>query len=588
MNIVMWSIIIVLILVLLFIVWKLKVMQKNFKNTSNELQFFKKEKEYYEESMLLFSKEYEVTFANQSARELFMIADNSIPSHVEIQINGGDRENFITSLKRLSSENTDSVRLENVFLFIHDKEKKVNIYIDRNSWNKDKTITCIIDTNTKPETIVATKDTVVQDKNGEIDFFTGLSSQFSALSDMNKLIIENTKKSTSFAIFLLGIDDFHDIQTTLGLNYTNTIIKKISQHLENMVDENMKLYYMESDKFLFIVDNVNNTETTHELAKKIIGFLSQSYKKEGDIRLTNSMGIVLYPDNGKNARTLTNNAYAALAKAQLGNESNIVVFQKEDTAVHVDKIQMNEDIRKGLIKGEFLLHYQPIFDLEGEKIIAAEALLRWQHPKHGLISADKFVSIAEKTGLIVDLGKYVFEEVIQECKRCSTYVDDDFQITINLSLKEMKAESLIPTLEVLFEKYKIERSMINLDIPEDVVIKNIDKISKDLKLFNEFGLSLTLEHFGAGYSSFKYLNLLPVDNIKIDRSLVFDLTLNLKHQATVKSIIEMGHILGYKVLAEGVETSQEASILTALHCDYAQGYLYSRPLPANEFEALLS
>ena len=537
--------------------------------------------------MLLLSKEYEVIFANQSARTLLMMSDNTIPNYIEMQAGNAERKNFITILKKLSSKETPSIRLENISLFIQNKEHKINLYIDKNSWNKDNTMTCIIDTHIKSEETDSIKEIVVNDsKKGEIDFLTGLPSQFSALSDINKLVIEHKKNATSFAMLLVGIDNFCEIQTTLGLHYTNTIIKKISQKLTHIVDENIKLYYMESDKFLLIVNNLNNMQTVYVLAKKIIDSLAQLYK-EDEVRLTHSVGIVLYPDSGENAKKLTNNVYAALAKAQLGHESNIILFEKEDMAVYIDEKQMNEEIRKGLMKGEFLLYYQPIFDLDGEKIVAAEALLRWQHPKHGLISADKFIAIAEKTGLIVDLGEYVFSEAIEECKRCSAYVDDEFKITINLSLKEMKAESLLPALEVLFDKHKVKHNMINIDISEDVVMKNIDKIAKDFKLFKEFGLSLTLERFGAGYSSFKYLSLLPIDNIKIDRSLIFDLTLNLKHQTTVKAMIEFAHTLGYKVVAEGVETSQETTILTALHCDYAQGYLYARPLPVDEFEALL-
>lgn len=590
MNIVMWSMIVVLLLILLFVVWKFKEIQKNFKDTSSELQFFKKQREYHEEAMLLFSEEYNVVFANQAARDLFMIVDNTIPNYVEMEVKRGDREKFIVALEKLSLKSTSNIRLKNLSLFIQEREEKVNIYIDKNSWNINRTITCIVDTDIKDDKVEASKNMVVvdsSDKKGEIDFLTGLASQFSALSDINNLVMENKNRATSFAMLLLGIDDFKDIQTTLGLHYTNTLIKKISYHLKDMVDENMKLYYMESDKFLFVVNNVKSAESAYGLAETIIGSLSHFYKEDGDIRLTNAIGIVLYPDNGENAMKLTNNVYAALAKAQLGHVSNIVRFQKEDTVVYADEIQMNEEIRKGLIKGEFLLHYQPIFDLNSKKIIGAEALLRWQHPKHGLIAADRFISIAEKTGLIVDLGEYVFEKTIQEFKRCSAYTDDDFKITINLSLKEMRAESLIPALKVLFEKYQIKQEMINIDIPEDIVMKNIEKIAKDFKLFKELGLSLTLEHFGAGCSTLKNLSVLPIDAIKIDRSLIFDLTLNLKHQTTVKAMIEFAHTLGYKVVAEGVETSQETSILKALNCDYVQGYLYARPLPADEFEALL-
>ena len=172
--------------------------------------------------------------------------------------------------------------------------------------------------------------------------------------------------------------------------------------------------------------------------------------------------------------------------------------------------------------------------------------------------------------------------------RCNTGILKEFQITINISLKEMQVEKLIPRLEMLFDKHQVARSSINLDISESVAMENIDKTARDFKLFKDFGLSLSLDHFGAGYSSFKYLSMLPLNRIKIDRSLIFDLSIKLNHQTTVKAIIDLAHTMGYKVVAEGVETSKEAAILGSLGCDYAQGYLYARPLPAKELEELIN
>jgi diguanylate cyclase (GGDEF)-like protein len=492
------------------------------------------------------------------------------------------REDFFEAIEKLNKENEDSFKLENIFLIISGQEKKVDIYLDKSSWNVNKTITCVIDIRKSQEVT-----TLNAQKDGSIDFLTGLPSQFLALSDINTLVIESKKKSSSFGIFLLGIDHFKDIQITLGLGYTNQILKNLAQYFIDNPDENIRVYRMEADKFVFLIDGLDEDDLARTMARDIIVSVGNIYRDNNDIRLTSSVGIALYPRDGKNATKLIDNVYLTLDKAQSQSESNIEVFSSEDHVVHVDEVEMNEDIRKGLIKSEFLLYYQPIFDLEGEQVIGAEALLRWKHPKHGLISADKFLDVAEKTGLIVDLGEYAFNEAIQQRQRCEGSTRDDFQITINLSLKEMQVEKLIPRLEMLFDKYKIARNTINLDINEGVAMENIDKTANDFKLFKDFGLSLALDNFGAGYSSFKYLNMLPIDTIKIDRSLIFDLTLNMKHQTTVKAIIELAHTLGYKVVAEGVETSQEASILAALNCDYAQGYLYSRPLPSKEFEELL-
>ena len=584
----MWTLIlsISLLVAVLGLVWQFTISRKKLVTISSELKFLKKEKEYYEEAMMLLSTDYKVVFSNQAAKELFSLNEQNevygVAKKIQLQIASGTREDFFEALEKLNNTNEDSFKLENVFLIVSGQEKKVNVYIDKSAWNINQTITCVIDILKAEEVTIANVD-----KAGSIDFLTGLPSQFLALADINTLVIESKKKSESFALFLLGIDHFNDIQTTLGLGYTNKILKNIAQYFMDHPMEHIRVYRMDADKFIFLVNGLDEDELARTMAKDIIVSVGNIYRDNNDIRLTNSMGVVLYPRDGENASKLIDNVYITLDKAQVQSESNIEVFSTEDHVIHKDEIQINEDIRKGLIKSEFLLYYQPIFDLEGEQIIGAEALLRWKHPKHGLISADKFLEVAEKTGLIVDLGEYAFNEAIQQRQRCTRSVRDDFQITINLSLKEMQVEKLLPRLEMLFDKYKVDRNAINLDVSEGVAMENIDKTANDFKLFKDFGLSLSLDHFGAGYSSFKYLNMLPINMIKIDRSLIFDLTLNLKHQTTVKAIIELAHTLGYKVVAEGVETSQEASILAALHCDYAQGYLYSRPLPANEFEELL-
>ena len=576
-----------LVMLLMFSTWQYILSKNKLLTISDELKFFKKEKEYYEEAMLLLSQDYNIIYANQSAKNLFSLNDEneiiSMGKKIQLQVNSGMREDFFTALEKFNNASEDNIKLENIYLIVSGQEKKVDIFLDKSASNINGNITCVIDIR-NPHLVAMNNET----KNGAIDFLTGLPSQFLALSDINTLVIESKKKSESFGVFLLGLDHFNDIQTTLGLGYTNKILKNIAEYFINNPNENIRVYRMEADKFAFLIDGLDEDELARSMARDIITSVGSIYVDNNDIRLTSSIGVVIYPKNGENATKLINNVYIALDKAQSQNESNIEIFTTEDYIVHVDEVEMNEDIRKGLLKNEFLLYYQPIFDLEGEIIIGAEALLRWKHPKHGPISANKFLEVAEKTGLIVDLGEYAFNEAIQQRQRCDSNVKDSFQITINLSLKEMQVEKLIPRLEILFDKYKIARSTINLDINEGVAMENIDKTANDFKLFKDFGLSIALDNFGAGYSSLKYLNMLPISMIKIDRSLIFDLTLNLKHQTTVKAIIELAHTLGYKVVAEGVETSQEASILATLNCDYAQGYLYSRPLPYSEFEALLA
>ena len=273
--------------------------------------------------------------------------------------------------------------------------------------------------------------------------------------------------------------------------------------------------------------------------------------------------------------------------AQKDSVSNIDIFTTESQVVHKSDVKMNEEIAKGLKNKEFLLYYQPVFNLKEEKMIGAEALIRWNHPKMGLVAPDKFLEVAEKTGLIVDIGEYVFREAMKQRKQWDELGFNKFKITLNLSLREMQVDALIKKINILFDEYAVDPLDFNLDITEKDAMSNIDKTVIDFSLFKELGLSISLDHFGAGYSSLKHLQILPLSMLKIDRSLIFDLSSNLDHQMAVKAIVNLAHTLGYEVVAEGVETAKEVKILNHLNCDHAQGYLFSRPLPVFEFQELL-
>ncbi|MDQ7085805.1 MAG: GGDEF domain-containing phosphodiesterase [Sulfurovum sp.] len=303
--------------------------------------------------------------------------------------------------------------------------------------------------------------------------------------------------------------------------------------------------------------------------------------------MTSSIGISRYPKEGKNTQSLIDNAYCALYEGQAKGESTIEIFHQDHDNMDIDTHKMAKEIKKGLIKSEFELYYQPIYDLSTESIVEVEALLRWNHPKHGLISSDKFIDTAHKSGLILELGEYAFTEAIVQCAGLVKNVSDGFKITINFSLKEIDIGALLSKLEPIFEKYHVARSMVGWDISESEALNNMNKVAHDTKLLKEFGFSLALDHFGAEYSSFKSLSLLPIDTVKIDRSLIFDLTLDHTYKVTVQAIITMAQTLEYKVCAKGVETAKEVSILSLLACDYAQGYFYSRAIDAKALDVLL-
>ncbi len=574
----------VLLLTVVLFLWLRNNYQKKLSVIDDELRFFKKEKEYYSEAMMVYSKDHKILFANKSAKALFSLEQEKhvylLKSKVELKIANTEAMDFFDAIERKSNSTQESFEFKGIILIVNGKKKVVTMYVDRSAWNIDGTVTCVIEPQSTSENQLAKSD-------GKIDFLTGMASQFTSLSDINALVIESQKKSESFALFLLGIDHFSDIQTTLGQAYSNNVLKNMAKFFKENPDENRKIYRMDCDKFLLVIKHVDADELVRKIARKLMMDIGNYYKDDVNTRLTVSFGVARYPQHGENATKLINHVYIALDEAQKDSVSNIELFSNETQTIHKDEVRMNEDIISALRNKEFLLYYQPVFNLKEEKMIGAEALIRWNHPKMGLVSPDKFLKVAEKTGLIVDIGEYVFREAMKQRKQWDELGFNKFKITLNLSLREMQVDELIKKIAVLFKEYAVDPLDFNLDITEEDAMSTMDKTAIDFALFKELGLSISLDHFGAGYSSLKHLQTLPLSMLKIDRSLIFDLSSNLDHQMAVKGIVSLAHTLGYEVVAEGVETSKEVKILNHLNCDHAQGYLFSRPLPVFEFQELL-
>lgn len=568
-----------IIVIIALLLWH----KKKTKVLKEELNLFKMEKEFVSEAMMVLSETYDVVFANQSAKALFSLDDkyHVLPdaTEVKLKIDTSEPANFFEVIQKEFEKQEDSFHLQNVLLVILGKMKQVNIYVDKSGWNLNKTISCVIDMNTvKPEEAKNVQ------KEGGIDFFTGLPSQFMALTEINGLVMQTQKASESFTLFLLGIDHFNDLQATLGLTASNNIIKNIAEYLDDN-SSGMKVYRMDCEKFLLVLKQTQTNQEAHAAAKKII--VDMKKNEEESFHLTTSIGIAKYPENGENAAKLINHVYMALQQAQKESDSNIAFFTNEYQTIQKDEAQLHQEIEEGLKKHEFFLYYQPLFNIKTEELAGAEALLRWRHPEQGIIAADQFLEVAKKTGLIVDIGEYVFREAIKQRKVWNDEGLKKFKITLNLSLKEMQEDKLIEKLETLFEDNEISPKNFNLDISENSAMSNVEKTAIVLKRYKDIGLSISIDHFGSGASSLKHLQMLPLSTVKLDRSLIFDMYSNLDHQITVKSMIALIHGLGFKAVAEGVETSKESALLYDFGCDYAQGYLYAKPLPAKELAELL-
>jgi diguanylate cyclase (GGDEF)-like protein len=582
-ELIVCAVVVLLLIGAIFII-KIK-QQKKVKEVEQELEFFKKEREYYNEAMLLLNSKAEIIYANLAAKKLFGLQQDEksgkylIHTKVQIRFKAVSNEFFEVILQKIN-EPEDTIYIKNVVLIAAGEKSRASIYLDKNGLGINKTITCIIDT--KP-----IEEIRLEDDEGKVDFLTGLPSQFVSLSDINTLVIDSKRNSESFALMLLGIDHFDELQVALGHTHINQILKKISNFFIENPEQNRKVYRMDCDKFLVRYKHISTDEEAHKIAKQIIIDLNNYFKDEEHIRLSVSLGVVIYPNHGQNATKLINNVYIALDEAQKNGESNIWISQEAKLLTHKDEQRLNEEIKKAIRKDEFILHYQPTFDIDGEHMVGAEALLRWKHPEYGLITPDKFLDVAHKTGLIVDIGEYVFDLAITQRKEWDKKGFKKLKISINLSLKDIQVDELVEKLEKLFRRHSVSPNEFNLDISEYDAMKNIEKTIEDCNKFRDLGLSISLDQFGVSYSSLKHLQMLPLSTIKIDRSLIFDIESNSDHKVAVEAMVKMVHTMSYSVVAEGVETSKELAILKDMGCEYAQGYLFARPMSVLDFQELL-
>jgi len=580
--------VVVLALIVAIFVIKSKS-SKKIEKISEELSFFKKEREYNEEAMMMINRGNHIVYANLAAKTLFNLKyDNKtklyvVNSEVKLKTHSKEEE-FFAYLQKSIKEDDTHIFLKEVSLLVQSNTLCASVFVDKSGLQINDTITCIIDM--KPKEQQSSQNTNNQ-VDGRVDFLTGLPSQFVALSEINNFVIDSKRKSETFALFLIGIDNFNEIQIALGHTHINQIIKKLANFFDETLEGSRRVYRMDCDKFLVSIKHINSNQIAYDVAREMIIGIQNYFKDSGNVRFSVSTGVVIYPEHGQNATKLINNVYLALDEAHKEGNSSIVISDEAQLVIHEDEKRLNEEIKKAIQQDEFLLHYQPTFDIDGEEMVGAEALLRWKHPEYGMLTPDKFLSVAQKTGLIVDIGEYVFNEAIEQRKEWDKHGYKKLKTTINLSLKGMEVDKLIEKLEKLFRKHDVDPSDFNLDISEKDAMTNIEKTIEDCKKFRKLGLSVSLDKFGTSYTSLKYLQRLPLWAIKIDRTLLFDITENNDNRTSVEAIVKMAQVMKFDVVAEGVETQKELAILGEMGCNYAQGYLFSRPLSVLDFQELL-
>lgn len=392
----------------------------------------------------------------------------------------------------------------------------------------------------------------------------------------------------NLAILLLSLNRFKDIYDALGQTLGNQLLQDVARQLKNYLLKGVTIAKFEGDEFAILLTQINNTEEIVEFTNNLKEALNLPFVIENnEIFITFNLGISLFPTDGNDAQTLLKNAGVALSRSKEEGRNNYQFYTTDMNILAVKRLEMEISLRRALERKEFEVYYQPKLCTKTRKIVGMEALVRWHHPTLGFISPAEFIPLAEETGLILPLGEWVLRTACYQIKLWNEQGFPLLKVSVNLSAYQFQQQNLLETISKIIEETKIDPNYLELEMTESAIMKNETSAVTILHQLKEAGIKISIDDFGTGYSSLSHLKKLPLDVLKIDKSFVQDMTVSPDDASLVMTIITLAHNLGLKVIAEGVETEEQLRFLHLLRCDEWQGFLYSKPVPADQFEELL-
>jgi diguanylate cyclase (GGDEF)-like protein/PAS domain S-box-containing protein len=397
------------------------------------------------------------------------------------------------------------------------------------------------------------------------------------------------RTSTQLGLLFIDLDRFKNINDSMGHQTGDELLKDVARRLQSAVHEDDTVARLGGDEFVILLEDIPDANSARRIANRIIERLADPVTAGGkSLVITASIGISLYPGDGHDPETLLKHADAAMYQAKTLGRNRLAYYAPDLTREIEQRLELEHDLRHGLARDEFSLHYQPQFASSDGRLVAVEALLRWQHPKRGMVPPNEFIPIAEETGLIGELGCWVTETACRQAMAWRAGGFEAFRLAVNLSPYQLRGECT-ETLMAIFERTGFPATSFEFEVTETLLVEEGGyALSQLTEMRRRLGMHVAMDDFGTGHSSLGQLKLLPIDKLKIDRSFVSELTEDANDAAIVKAIILMAHTLGLQVVAEGVETAEQHRFLCRNGCDHLQGFLYARPLPAEEITQLLT
>lgn len=420
------------------------------------------------------------------------------------------------------------------------------------------------------------------------DTLTGLPNRTLLQDRLRQLILLSGRDKKKTAVIMLDLDGFKEVNDAMGHDKGDELLIQVASRLQECVRKSDTIARFGGDEFVVVLPNINSFDNLIWIAQNIIDSMNDPFTI-GDRKffVTASLGIAIYPDDGKSGAAIMKNADVAMHAAKEGGKNTFRFFKTSMLDKSINKLFKANEIRDAIENQEFILHFQPRFWTGTRKIHSMEALIRWEHPERGMVYPGDFIPLAEETGLITRIDKWVLYNACLKNKELQEKTKKNTVVSINLSAKDFMQHNLVNIIKSSIRKSGINPSLVELEITETVIMQDLERSIKTLERLKETGVTISVDDFGTGYSSLSYLKMFPIDLLKIDRSFVSDLPDDRNDMAVVEAIIAMGHALGLTVLAEGVETEAQLDFLTERGCDFVQGYYLSRPVTYEQIEKML-
>jgi diguanylate cyclase (GGDEF)-like protein/PAS domain S-box-containing protein len=440
------------------------------------------------------------------------------------------------------------------------------------------------------------------ERQTNFDLLTELPNRNLLQDRLQQAVALAQRQKNIVAVAFLDLDNFKFVNDSLGHQAGDEVLKLVAQRIRSCVRTTDTAARLSSDEFVLVLSGIANEENIPKVLQRIVEAISSRPQvtdtlqkvlstvsrpivmNNRELDVTGSIGVSLYPHDGRDTQTLLKNSEAAMHRAKELGRNNFQFYTTELNTRLGDRLALQTMLRRALDRDEFMLHYQPKIDIRSGRVSGAEALLRWNSPDRGMVPPIEFISTLEDSGLIIDVGRWIIEKAVAQHATWRAKDPQAPRIAVNISQIQLVQKNFVAMMEEIVKKHGRQDCGLDIEITESLVMKNVEENVMKLKAIQAMGVGIAIDDFGTGYSSFSHLATLPINALKIDRSFITNIANNNDHRTIVSTIISLAHLMEHKVIAEGVDAEEQVRLLQQLGCDEIQGYYFSRPLPAHEFE----